>query len=250
MVALKEIKIVRKYLPRKELNDEAVSRYFEMYESGQTLPPIVVQKGTHILIDGYHRYTALKRLGREDIDVEFLEIPESDIRTEAIRRNGKHGVPFSKEDRNKQIRDLRVEENRTESEIAGIVGLTTARVSQILSNLNIKDVQVDNRRKISEENRQKIIELFQTKSKRTGAEIAKEMNVDPSRISQMKKEARNEFYKLHALDALAPTENALLTLTATPDQFSTFLKAGFGGGLFDESRYKFTPEGISLQARS
>lgn len=96
IIDLKDIKVLKNYSPRKEVNSEAISNYKENYELGDDLPPLIIQKEEKILVDGFHRYFALKELGKETAEVKLLDIPKNEIRAEAIRRNRKHGVRFTK----------------------------------------------------------------------------------------------------------------------------------------------------------
>ena len=60
--------IVKKHenYPRVALDEDTVIRYRGQYELGEHLPPLIVQKESCILIDGFHRLEALKRLGFKD----------------------------------------------------------------------------------------------------------------------------------------------------------------------------------------
>ena len=79
---------------QRHLDEDAVARYQELYEEGKG-KPLTVQKGTLVLIDGYHRLEAAKRAGLEEIEVEEIDVPDdlSSQLVAAYRANRDHGVP-------------------------------------------------------------------------------------------------------------------------------------------------------------
>ena len=179
---LDKIKVDRGLFLRDEYDDDAVQRYKEQYkESGlKALPPLTVQKGTLLLIDGFHRRAALEMAGMGEALVE--EIETDNPRMEAVRINAKHGVPLTKEERNKQIGELN-REGLTQSEIGELFGLRQSRVSEILEMLGISETDKTNIPRI-------LRERFTTNQ--TQAEIAKNYGIDRSRISQIEGDFRDE----------------------------------------------------------
>jgi len=80
---------------------EVVDKYAEALELGEELPPIKVWKreSSYWLIDGVHRLSAYKKLGREYIEAEIVECKdELDFRIKAITENIKHGLSLSAEE--------------------------------------------------------------------------------------------------------------------------------------------------------
>ena len=189
---LNDIVVKMEYFPRINLDEETVARYMELYELGEVLPPIVVQKEKHILIDGFHRLEAQKRLGWTEIGVEFIDIPEDKIYLTSIRLNRKHGRAFSIEDRNEQIRRLRFENDPplTYEEIGKEVLLSTSRVGEICRGMefNINGTiipNVDGRRSITPDETEEIQDRLEAGE--PPSEIAKDYPVSVSRVSQLKK---------------------------------------------------------------
>ena len=88
----------RAFQVRKELNKPAVSRYKEAYRLDQVLDPVRVADvdGMLILIDGWHRVTALRQLDRLYVDAEIEPMSRDDALWAASIANAKHGVPLSK----------------------------------------------------------------------------------------------------------------------------------------------------------
>jgi DNA-binding CsgD family transcriptional regulator len=64
--------------PRAEWSQPTVERYVEALGAGDRFPPIILEAGTNRLLDGMHRYQAHRRLGRDEIDAEFHEIPDGE----------------------------------------------------------------------------------------------------------------------------------------------------------------------------
>jgi site-specific DNA-methyltransferase (adenine-specific) len=131
LINIDKIVIDEKIWIRKNYNRDAIERYKEWYESGKT-KPLIVQAGTLKLIDGFHRLQALKELGIKKVEVIEKNIPDNELRVEALKINLEHGIPLSKEERNETIKKLYLEDNLTQSEIAKIVGLSQVQVSRIL----------------------------------------------------------------------------------------------------------------------
>lgn len=80
---------------------EVVDKYAEALELGEEFPPIKVWKrgNSYWLIDGVHRLSAYKKLGREYIEAEIVECKdELDFRVKAIQENLKHGLALSPEE--------------------------------------------------------------------------------------------------------------------------------------------------------
>ena len=121
-VEISEIKKKRDVFPRVRLNEDAIERYMTLYEQGKT-KALTVQKGTKVLIDGFHRLEALKRLGKEYVGVEDRDLPDSELLVEAYLMNKGHGVPITREERNNLIIKLRFDQERTLEEIAKTVDL-------------------------------------------------------------------------------------------------------------------------------
>ena len=77
------------------VNNDTVEQYEAELAAGAQFPPLVcfrVENGDLLLVDGYHRYEAYKRLGVEEAEAEVLEGSYEDAldytRFEANRTNG------------------------------------------------------------------------------------------------------------------------------------------------------------------
>jgi ParB-like chromosome segregation protein Spo0J len=67
--------------------------------STSALPPILVQRSTHRVIDGMHRLAAAKLRGEETINACLIDCTDEEALVLAIRSNTLHGLPLSKADR-------------------------------------------------------------------------------------------------------------------------------------------------------
>ena len=88
--------------PRHEVDSQNVSRLVAALEAGAELPPLVVDKATKRIVDGFHRYRAYQRLREppETVEVELRSYADDKaLLLDAVRRNAKHGVPFDSIDR-------------------------------------------------------------------------------------------------------------------------------------------------------
>ncbi len=181
-VKLGDIKVDRSLFLRKKYDMDAIQRYTERYESDpDSLPPIVLQKETQLLIDGFHRKQAMELAGLEKC---FAEIIETDNpRLEAIRRNREHGVPLTKEERNNQIEVLH-EEGLTQTDIGDLFNLSQNRVSEILKTLGISETDKIN---VSQILKERFIEGL------TQKEVGESYGgITQSRVSQIEGEFKNK----------------------------------------------------------
>jgi len=195
MISIKDIVVKKEYYPRINLDEATIARYQEQYELGESLPPLIIQKERHILIDGLHRLEAQKRLGWEEIEVELRDITEDEIYLTSIELNRRHGLPFSMEDRDEQIRKMRFEFDppSTYIEIGQRVGLSMSRVGEICREMEFKIngtiiPKVDIRRSITPKEAGEIQERLDAGE--STSDVAKDYPVGESRISQLKKEPR------------------------------------------------------------
>ncbi|MDD5529542.1 MAG: hypothetical protein PHX21_05870 [bacterium] len=169
----------KEYWGREGYNGDAISRYEELYTSGKT-KPLLIQKGTNRIIDGFHRNSALIRRGIEKVDVEEIDVSNSDIRAEIYRCNAAHGVPYSKEERNKLIEDLYIKDRKTQEQISEIIGIAQSTVSAIIG--NIKTDNADKRQTLNDKDMATAYELL--KNGETQESIAKKLGVSQSTLSE------------------------------------------------------------------
>lgn len=89
--------------PRSLTSPETVQTYASNVE---ILPPVEVNQN-NILIDGWHRWTAHKKLNLDEIEVIVTQTErEKDVLFLAIERNSTHGLQLSQEDKQLRAREL------------------------------------------------------------------------------------------------------------------------------------------------
>ncbi len=69
--------------PHEEVDDERVKRLTdEIRADGRIYSPVIVDEGTRVLLDGHHRYGALKRLGCTLAPCHLVDYSDPAIRVE------------------------------------------------------------------------------------------------------------------------------------------------------------------------
>ena len=92
--------------PRHAVDSAHVTTLAMAIESGQSLPPIVADKKTKQITDGWHRCRAYRRVHGEgcDVPVELVTYKdEGEMVMDAVRRNSCHGRRLDKMDRQRSI---------------------------------------------------------------------------------------------------------------------------------------------------
>src|SRR6478752_1535026 len=96
-VPLQDLVLIPELSPRAKMCEETVIRYMESFTS---LPPVRVQRGTNVVVDGYHRVEAAIRLGLEEIPAREDPIPDEELKLAAGVANVAHGQPLTRAERN------------------------------------------------------------------------------------------------------------------------------------------------------
>ena len=92
-----------KIYPRLRTSAETVQKYAEDLT---VLPPIVVNQHNE-LIDGWHRWTAHKKVGAEEIEVIIIQTAsDSELLELAIEKNAIHGLQLSQSDKQSMARKI------------------------------------------------------------------------------------------------------------------------------------------------
>jgi len=104
MVAkIRKVKISSLFLnealwPRRVLSRANIKRIAEALRCGRVLPPIIVDRVTKTVVDGFHRVKAVERVSGADgeIDVEWRTYEsEAEIFLDAAQLNAGHGEPLT-----------------------------------------------------------------------------------------------------------------------------------------------------------
>lgn len=196
-VKLSDLKKDENYRIRS-LNEDAIKRYMDLFNDGKE-KAILIQKGTNLIVDGYHRVEACRRLGKEKIKAKNIDIQDKEIRARSFEINNGHGVPLSLDERNQLIKKLYTEDGKTQNQIAKITGLSQQRIDQILALLVTSNANnEDKRTKIEEKDYPTIARLIL--GGETQQQIADRFNVDQSRISQIWSIIRDQIHKEYTED--------------------------------------------------
>ena len=161
------------------VNEEKVEEYAEAMENGAEFPPIKVWEkldGTYQVIDGVHRISAYRKLGKEYIEAEIIQGIEDEVNFMewAIRENLKHGLPLSREDKREDARRLYIKGRKPES-IARLFKVSLRTVYNWIGDLKEEE-------KLEKEKlKQKALELY--REGYTQEEIAKKLGVSRQTIS-------------------------------------------------------------------
>ena len=125
---IKNLVLQRRLNPRKKIDRDTVERYMQIIDD---LPPIIVQKGTGVLIDGWHRVEAAKQLDLDDILAEDIDVADDDLFAEAVRRNLGHGLALTKAERNNAIVQL-YRDGYTQDAIGEMFEVTQGVITRIV----------------------------------------------------------------------------------------------------------------------
>lgn len=129
LVPINELTLIPELNPRTRLCEETIIRYMESFTS---LPPIRVQRGTNVVVDGYHRVEAAVRLGLEEIPVRPERIDDEELRLVAGVANAQHGQPLTRGERNKLAVALVRTYGKLREEAAQLLGISASAVTLAL----------------------------------------------------------------------------------------------------------------------
>ncbi len=128
-VPINELVLIPELSPRERLNEETVIRYMESFTS---LPPVRVQAGTNVVVDGYHRVEAAVRLGLEEVLTQVEPIEDEQLKLVAGLANVTHGQPLSRVERNQLAVALCRNYGKLREEVAQMLGMSASAVTLAL----------------------------------------------------------------------------------------------------------------------
>lgn len=129
LVPINELVLIQELNPRTRLCEETIIRYMESFPS---LPPVRVQEGTNVVVDGFHRVEAAVRLGLEEVPVQPEPIPDEELRLVAGVSNAQHGQPLTRSERNKLAVALVRNYGKLREEAAKLLGMSPSAVTLAL----------------------------------------------------------------------------------------------------------------------
>jgi hypothetical protein len=97
-ISIDQLVLDRDFQVRNKLNEKAIRQYRDQYRLGHELDPIRVAEveGMWILIDGWHRVTALQQLDKRHVDAMIEPMSRANALWEASIANAKHGVQLKR----------------------------------------------------------------------------------------------------------------------------------------------------------
>jgi len=185
--------------PRLEgCNEEHVERLAEV---DTPLPPLLVDRRTMRVIDGWHRMQAAIRRGWTTIEVEFFEGSSADAFLRAVQANMKHGYPLSQADRRAAAARIIVSHPvMSDRAIAAAAGLGAKTVAAIRRGATGPQpgtrIGRDGRARpvSSVEGRLRAAELFADRPEASLREVARIAGVSPATAGDVRKRMeRGEF---------------------------------------------------------
>lgn len=140
-IKLNELRLDGGTQPRTNINQEVVSEYAEVLESGKELPAIkVYNDGIYNWVaDGFHRFFAHKKLNRLEIECEVVTGTLRDAVLFSVGANDDHGLRRSNEDKRKAVMTLLDDlewSDWSDGEIARRCNVSTMTVGRIKKSLN------------------------------------------------------------------------------------------------------------------
>ena len=119
--------------PRARLNSNHVRQLAEAIRAGAKLPPIVVERGTSRVVDGFHRVEAYRRVYGQEALIEAGErdyAGEGELFLDSVRLNAIHGSRLATYD---QLRCISIAERLSidPSLIAGALSVRPSYVGEL-----------------------------------------------------------------------------------------------------------------------
>jgi len=128
-VSLHDLVLDRALNPRLHGVDQDVVEFYAGIFADVVWPPILVDRATRKLLDGWHRVEAAKRAGIYSLAVQWVEAKEEELFALAVKANLGHGIRLSREERFKAIARLQ-REAWTPERITEFLGCSAGMVAK------------------------------------------------------------------------------------------------------------------------
>jgi len=117
--------------PRNDISASQVNALCDAIEMGDPIPPILADKKSKRIVDGFHRFKAYTKLKKETVEVVWKTYHnEGELFADAVRLNSTHGRPFDPYDRQRCVQRLLGYKIKPEA-ISEIVRIPLARIDEI-----------------------------------------------------------------------------------------------------------------------
>lgn len=126
--------------PRTEVSMFTVQEYADEMQSGESFPPVdVVYDGVNYwLWDGFHRYHAARKIGREEVEANVKTGTVEDARWLALGANKSHGLRRKNEDKQRAVRmALKLRYAMSNLDIASHVGVDEKTIRNHRENMEL-----------------------------------------------------------------------------------------------------------------
>ena len=128
-ISVHDLQLDRSFNPRLHGVDQEVVEHYASIFKEVIWPPILVDRASRRLIDGWHRVEAAKRVGVYSLPVQWVDAKEDELFALAIKANLAHGIRLSREERFKAIVRLQ-REGWTPDRIAEVLGVSEKMVDR------------------------------------------------------------------------------------------------------------------------
>jgi ParB-like chromosome segregation protein Spo0J len=128
-VSVNDLIFDRALNPRLHGVDQEVVEFYAGIFNEVVWPPIVVDRATNKLLDGWHRVEAAKRVGVYSLPVLWVDAKDDELFAHAVKLNLGHGVRLSREERLKAVAKL-AREGWPPERIIEFLGCTPILVKQ------------------------------------------------------------------------------------------------------------------------
>ena len=126
--------------PRQRVDEKRIEFFTGLMEDGTDFPNVKVVQGTngkYILLDGFHRYSAAKKLNRIDITCDLVKSDPKTWRLLSVRFNFDTAQPLNYGEIKKAIFDSWFNnEVRDKQEIADLLGCSVQWVRRVTKDLD------------------------------------------------------------------------------------------------------------------
>lgn len=135
IIPLSSIEVDNELQPRVVMDQAAIDDYSEAMKAGDTFPPITVfdDGKTKWLADGWHRYYAAEKAGRDEIEADIKQGSRRDALLFSISANTKHGLRSSRADKRRSVMTLLADSEwstLSDRELAKLAGVTHPTIAK------------------------------------------------------------------------------------------------------------------------
>lgn len=133
-IEINKIKLDEEIYPRSRFDWVTSYKYSQAMVAGAKFPPITVGlvKNKYVLVDGYHRLEAYKKLKKVKVEANVLSgRTKKQLFIEAVRLNAQHGYQFNSQDTTNIVLKLK-KYNISKQKIASIVGIPITKLDKYM----------------------------------------------------------------------------------------------------------------------